>query len=327
VISLEGLTKRFAGAAAPAVDALSLDVGAGEICVLIGPSGCGKTTTMRMINRMIEPDAGRIRIDGRDVTGADPVALRRSVGYVIQQVGLFPHMSIADNVATVPRLLGWDAPRIAKRVDELLALVHMDADRFRDRYPRELSGGQKQRVGVARALAADPPVMLMDEPFGALDPITRTALQDEFLRILRELRKTIVFVTHDIDEALKMGSRVAILRAGRLVQYARPEALLARPADAFVAEFVGADRALKRLALLRVADYATGGVGTSAEPRVAGDASLRDALAAMLAQDADVATVIDANGTAVSTLTLAMIRAAAVGLVGSASAGRDAASG
>ena len=328
MIELEGLTKRFPGAAAPAVDALSLEVGAGEICVLIGPSGCGKTTTMRMINRMIEPDAGRIRIDGRDVTGVDPVALRRSVGYVIQQVGLFPHMSIADNVATVPRLLGWDAPRIAKRVDELLALVHMDPDRFRDRYPRELSGGQKQRVGVARALAADPPAMLMDEPFGALDPITRTALQDEFLRILRELKKTIVFVTHDIDEALKMGSRVAILRAGRLVQYARPEALLARPADDFVAEFVGADRALKRLALLRVADYAMAGARADAPLRIAGDASLRDALAAMLAVDADVATVVDRNGAAVSTLTLAAIRTAAVAdLVGPGQDGRNAASG
>jgi osmoprotectant transport system ATP-binding protein len=310
MIALEGLSKRFAGAAAPAVDALSLDVAAGEICVLIGPSGCGKTTTMRMINRMIEPDSGRIRIDGRDVTEVDPVELRRSVGYVIQQVGLFPHMSIAENVATVPKLLGWDAPRIAARVDELLALVHMDPSRFRDRYPRELSGGQKQRVGVARALAADPPVMLMDEPFGALDPITRTALQDEFLRILREIRKTIVFVTHDIDEALKMGSRVAILRAGKLVQYARPEALLARPADAFVAEFVGADRALKRLALLRVADYATRGAG--AGPRVAAEASLREALAAMLAADTESATTTDANGVAVGAITLDAIRSAAV---------------
>ena len=315
MIALEGLTKRFADAAAPAVDALSLEAGAGEICVLIGPSGCGKTTTMRMINRMIEPDAGRIRIDGRDVTKVDPVALRRSVGYVIQQVGLFPHLSIADNVATVPRLLGWDAPRVAKRVDELLALVHMDPDRFRDRYPRELSGGQKQRVGVARALAADPPVMLMDEPFGALDPITRTALQDEFLRILRELKKTIVFVTHDIDEALKMGSRVAILRAGRLVQYTRPEALLARPADDFVAEFVGADRALKRLALLRAADYSTrfdiSSPDTDRLPRIGPDDSLRRALAAMLATDADAAAVIDAAGTPTTMLTLAAIRAAA----------------
>ena len=311
MIRLEALTKRFADAAAPAVDALSLDIGEGEICVLIGPSGCGKTTTMRMINRLIEPDAGRILIGGRDVTGEDPVTLRRSVGYVIQQVGLFPHMTIAENVATVPRLLGWDAARIARRVDELLERVHMDPARYRDRYPRALSGGQKQRVGVARALAADPPVMLMDEPFGALDPLTRTALQDEFLRILRELKKTIVFVTHDMDEALKMGTRIALLRAGRLVQYARPEAMLARPADDFVREFVGADRALKRLALLRTGDHATPGAPSGPLPRVRSDASLREALAALLDADADTAAVIDTHGAAVATITLAAIRGVA----------------
>jgi len=312
MIALEGLTKRFPGASAPAVDALSLDIGAGEICVLIGPSGCGKTTTMRMINRMIEPDAGRIAIDGRDVTAADPVLLRRSIGYVIQQVGLFPHLTIAENVATVPVLLGWPAARVARRVDELLARVDMPPERYRDRYPRELSGGQKQRVGVARALAADPPVMLMDEPFGALDPLTRAALQDEFLRLLHELGKTIVFVTHDIDEALKMGTRIALLRAGRVVQYARPETLLAQPADAFVGEFVGADRALKRLALLRVADHATPGRARADAPAVGSGASLREALAALLAADADVAAVVDAAGSSASTISLAAIRAAAV---------------
>jgi len=311
-MALEGLTKRFPGASAPAVDALSLDIGAGEICVLIGPSGCGKTTTMRMINRMIEPDAGRIAIDGRDVTAADPVLLRRSIGYVIQQVGLFPHLTIAENVATVPVLLGWPAARVARRVDELLARVDMPPERYRDRYPRELSGGQKQRVGVARALAADPPVMLMDEPFGALDPLTRAALQDEFLRLLHELGKTIVFVTHDIDEALKMGTRIALLRAGRVVQYARPETLLAQPADAFVGEFVGADRALKRLALLRVADHATPGRARADAPAVGSGASLREALAALLAADADVAAVVDAAGSSASTISLAAIRAAAV---------------
>ena len=312
MIALEGLTKRFPGASAPAVDALSLDIGAGEICVLIGPSGCGKTTTMRMINRMIEPDAGRIAIDGRDVTAADPVLLRRSIGYVIQQVGLFPHLTIAENVATVPVLLGWPAARVARRVDQLLARVDMPPERYRDRYPRELSGGQKQRVGVARALAADPPVMLMDEPFGALDPLTRAALQDEFLRLLHELGKTIVFVTHDIDEALKMGTRIALLRAGRVVQYARPETLLAQPADAFVGEFVGADRALKRLALLRVADHATPGRARADAPAVGSGASLREALAALLAADADVAAVVDAAGSSASTISLAAIRAAAV---------------
>jgi osmoprotectant transport system ATP-binding protein len=307
VIDIEHLGKRFAGTAAPAVDDLSLSIGEGEICVRIGPSGCGKTTTMRMINRMIEPDSGRIRIAGRDVTRIDAVELRRSVGYVIQQVGLFPHMTIAQNVATVPQLLGWDDRRIAARVDALLAQVDMDPARYRDRYPRELSGGPKQRVGVARALAADPPVMLMDEPFGALDPITRASLQDELLRLLAELRKTIVFVTHDIDEALKMGTRIAILRAGRLVQFDRPDAILARPADAFVEAFVGSDRALKRLSLLRVAEFRTTGSadGTLA---LASDANLRDALSAMLAAGSDSANVVDANGAATGVITLAAIR-------------------
>jgi len=315
MIEIEHLTKRFAGAAAPAVDDLTLAVGEREICVLIGPSGCGKTTTMRMINRMIEPDAGRIRIAGRDVTGIDPVALRRSVGYVIQQVGLFPHMTIAENVATVPHLLGWDATRTARRVDELLARVDMEPARYRDRYPRALSGGQRQRVGVARALAADPPVMLMDEPFGALDPITRAALQDEFLRILNDLGKTIVFVTHDIDEALKMGSRIAILRAGRLVQYDRPEAILAHPADAFVESFVGSDRALKRLALMPVArhlqDLASSGAAAGPRlPRIGGDANLREALSALLAAGTDSGAVVDASGAPIGRVTLASIRRA-----------------
>jgi len=310
MIQIEHLTKRFAGPSAPAVDDLTLAVGEREICVLIGPSGCGKTTTMRMINRMIEPDAGRIRIAGRDVTGIDPVTLRRSVGYVIQQVGLFPHMTIAENVATVPHLLGWDAARAARRVDELLARVDMDPARYRDRYPRELSGGQKQRVGVARALAADPPVMLMDEPFGALDPITRAALQDEFLRILNDLGKTIVFVTHDIDEALKMGSRIAILRAGRLVQYDRPEAILAHPADAFVESFVGSDRALKRLALMTAIDHATSALIPPADaPRLDPGANLRDALSTLLQAGRDAA-VIDQPGTSPRVITLATIREA-----------------
>ena len=310
MIEIEHLTKRFSGAASPAVDDLSLAIGTGEICVLIGPSGCGKTTTMRMINRMIEPDSGRIRIAGRDVTHVDAVELRRSVGYVIQQVGLFPHMTIADNVATVPRLLNWDAARITRRVDELLARVDMDPARYRSRFPRELSGGQKQRVGVARALAADPPVMLMDEPFGALDPITRAALQDEFLRLLYELKKTIVFVTHDIDEALKMGTRIAILRAGRVVQFDRPESILAHPADAFVEAFVGRDRALKRLALLTVAEHAVAGLAPSGAPQIAASADLRDALSLLLAENRDVANVVDEGGAMHRIVTLASIRAA-----------------
>ena len=312
MISIRGLTKRFDGAAVPAVDALSLEIGAGEICVLIGPSGCGKTTTMRMINRMIDADAGSIVVGGRDVTRSDPVELRRSIGYVIQQVGLFPHLTIAENVATVPHLLRWDAPRVARRVDELLALVDMAPDMYRNRYPRELSGGQKQRVGVARALAADPPVMLMDEPFGAIDPITRASLQDEFLRILRELDKTIVFVTHDIDEAIRMGTRIAIMRAGKLVQYDTPQAILARPADPFVEAFVGGDRALKRLSLLPVDAFRANAPPPANAPRIARTANLRDALSLMLSAETDCAAVVAADGTVAGSLTLATIREALV---------------
>jgi len=310
MITLTALSKRFANSAAPAVDALSLDIGAGEICVLIGPSGCGKTTTMRMINRMVEPDSGTIVVGDRDVTRIDPVELRRSIGYVIQQVGLFPHMTIAENIATVPRLLGWHQAQIDKRVDELLDRVHMDPARDRSRYPRELSGGQKQRVGVARALAADPPVMLMDEPFGALDPITRASLQDEFLRILRDLKKTIVFVTHDIDEAIRMGTRIAIMRAGKLVQYDTPEVILARPADPFVESFVGADRALKRLSLLAVGGYANNEPPPADAPHIARAGNLRDALSCLLSAEASRAAVVDMNGSVTGTLTLDAIRGA-----------------
>jgi len=309
VIVLENLRKHFPGAPAPAVDGISLTVERAEICVLIGPSGCGKTTTMRMINRMIDPDGGRILVDGRDVAGVDPVELRRGIGYVIQQVGLFPHLTIAENVATVPRLLGWAAARIAARVDELLALVHMDPARERNRYPRELSGGQKQRVGVARALAADPPLLLMDEPFGALDPLTRTALQDEFLRLLRELSKTIVFVTHDIDEALKLGTRIAVLRAGRVLQYDTPARLLAQPVDAFVESFVGADRALKRLGLMSAGAYARALPLAADARRVGVDTPLRDALA-LLMESAGPLAVVDARGAVAGGLTLEAIRAA-----------------
>ncbi|MGH8830701.1 MAG: ABC transporter ATP-binding protein [Polaromonas sp.] len=311
MITLDRLTKTFGASAQSAVDGLSLTINAGEICVLIGPSGCGKTTTMRMINRMVEPDSGRIEVGGRDVTRIDAVELRRSIGYVIQQVGLFPHMTIGENVATVPRMLGWDAPRIAKRVDELLALVGMEPALYRDRFPRELSGGQKQRVGVARALAADPPVMLMDEPFGAIDPITRTRLQDEFLRILRELGKTIVFVTHDIDEAIRMGSRIAILRAGKVVQYDTPERILAQPADAFVEAFVGGDRSLKRLALLTAGPYIEAGAPAAGAPRLPSSTPLRDALSVMLEAGTDEAGIVDTNGTVLGRVTLGAIRKAA----------------
>ena len=235
------------------MDELTLEVPAGDICVLVGPSGCGKTTAMRMVNRMIDITSGDILLDDRSVKERRPAELRREIGYAIQQIGLFPHLSIADNIATVPRLLGWDRTRIRERVDELLELVNLDAAETRDRFPAQLSGGQRQRVGVARALAADPPLMLMDEPFGAIDPINRERLQNEFLRLQRELRKTVVFVTHDIDEAIKMGDCIAVMKKGGvLAQYATPAELLTSPADRFVEDFVGADRALKRLALQRV---------------------------------------------------------------------------
>jgi osmoprotectant transport system ATP-binding protein len=253
-VSYRDVTKRYPGQTEPAIRNLSLEVPAGEICVLVGPSGCGKTTAMRMVNRTVEITEGDILIGQTSVRERDPAELRREMGYVIQQVGLFPHRTVADNIATVPRLLGWDRDRTAARIRELLELIGLDPD-MRERFPSQLSGGQQQRVGVARALAADPPVMLMDEPFGAIDPIARERLQNEFLRLQAEIQKTVLFVTHDIDEAIKMGDRIAILKAGgRLAQYATPAELLMAPADAFVEDFVGADRALKRLALMRVRD-------------------------------------------------------------------------
>lgn len=254
-ILLDGVTKRYGGQEQSAVDNITMEIPAGEIVMLVGPSGCGKTTTMKMINRLIEPTSGRIFIGDDDITKRDPDQLRRHIGYVIQGAGLFPHLTVGDNIAIVPRLLKWDKKRIAARVDELLDLVSLDPAQYRDRYPRELSGGQQQRIGVARALAADPPVLLMDEPFGAVDPITRQRLQDELLRLQDELRKTIVFVTHDFDEAVKLGDRIAILQAGsKIVQYDSPERILAEPADDFVRGFVGAGAALKQLTLTRVRD-------------------------------------------------------------------------
>jgi osmoprotectant transport system ATP-binding protein len=257
MIRLEHLTKTFPGQAAPAVEDLSMEIYEGEIVVFVGPSGCGKTTTMKMINRIIEPSGGKIFLDGEDVTTANADKLRRRIGYVIQQIGLFPHMTIADNIATVPRMLGWDKKRITERTDELLETVGMDRS-YRDRFPKELSGGQRQRVGVARAMAADPPIMLMDEPFGAVDPITRERLQDEFLRLQEEIQKTIVFVTHDIDEAIKMGDRIAILREKSVIaQYDTPERILTDPADGYVEDFIGAGASLKRLSLSKVRDIKT----------------------------------------------------------------------
>lgn len=252
MIEFERVTKIYPGASTPAVDAVSFTIPDGEICTVIGPSGCGKTTIMRMINRLHPITSGTIRVSGNDVNAMDEIELRRNIGYAIQQVGLFPHMTVRDNIATVPRLLGWEKARIDARVDELLELVNLEPSTYRARYPRELSGGQAQRIGVARAMATDPPVMLMDEPFGAIDPINREILQDEFLKIQASLRKTIVFVTHDIDEAVKMGDKICLLDAGRLVQFASPEEMLTRPKNRFVKDFVGADRTLKRLNLLTV---------------------------------------------------------------------------
>jgi osmoprotectant transport system ATP-binding protein len=253
-VEYRNVGKRYPGQAEPAIEGLSLDVPAGEICVFVGPSGCGKTTALRLANRMIELTEGDILLDGKSVRTRPAAELRRDIGYVIQQIGLFPHLTIGQNIGVVPRLLDWDKRRIAARVEELLELVSLPAD-MRDRYPAQLSGGQRQRVGVARALAADPPLMLMDEPFGAVDPINRERLQNQFLRLQSELRKTILFVTHDIDEAIKMGDRVAVLqKGGVLAQYATPPELLMSPASEFVEDFVGADRALKRLSLLRVRD-------------------------------------------------------------------------
>ena len=247
--------RRAGGTNAGAVNDLSFSVPAGQICVLVGPSGCGKTTSLKMVNRLIEPTAGQILLDGRNVLEQDPIALRRGIGYVIQQVGLMPHQTIADNVATVPRLLGWEPRRQVERVDELLTLVGLEPGEYRERYPAQLSGGERQRVGVARALAADPPLMLMDEPFGAVDPIVRERLQNELLHLQEQLARTILFVTHDIDEAIKMGDLVAVMQVGgRLAQFGAPAEILASPASDFVARFVGADRGLKRLALSRVRD-------------------------------------------------------------------------
>ena len=288
-IRLEGLSKTYPGGTV-AVTELDLDIPAGELVCLIGPSGCGKTTTMKMINRLVEPSSGRILLGGEDVTTVDAVKLRRRIGYVIQQVGLFDHQTIADNVATVPRLLGWDRARTRARVAELLELVGLDPAVFAKRYPAQLSGGQRQRVGVARALAADPPVLLMDEPFSAIDPIARARLQAEFLRIQAEVRKTIVFVTHDVEEAVRLGDRIAVFRqGGHLEQYDTPAQVLGAPASDFVADFVGADRGLRRLAVTGITDE-----DLEHPPVVAVDDTVGDARQAM--SGAHWAVVLDSAG-------------------------------
>jgi osmoprotectant transport system ATP-binding protein len=295
-IVFDHATKRYPGRATPAVDDLSLSIPAGEICCLVGPSGGGKTTAMKLVNRLVELTAGDVSIDGQSVKTLDETELRRGIGYVIQQVGLFPHMTIAQNVATVPRLLGWKKAETAARVDELLDLVDLPARDYRARYASQISGGERQRVGLARALAADPPVMLMDEPFGALDPITRTRLQNELLRIQGELGKTIIFVTHDIDEAILIGDRIAILREGGvLAQYDTPDELLAHPADEFVARFVGQDRGLKRLSLKRLADVELAPVNGVVGPVAEDSTTLRDALSLMLSEGSQELLVVGPN--------------------------------
>ncbi|TLF52768.1 betaine/proline/choline family ABC transporter ATP-binding protein [Halomonas urmiana] len=263
MIRLDNLTKVFdtPKGAVTAADHISMEVPSGEICILLGPSGCGKTTTLKMINRIIRPTSGKVFINGEDTTSLDTQDLRRSIGYVIQQIGLFPNMTIEENITVVPKLLGWDKAKYKERAREMMRMIALEPDAFLKRYPSELSGGQQQRIGVARALAADPPVMLMDEPFGAIDPINRAVIQDEFLKMQQELKKTIMFVSHDIDEAIKMGDRIAIFREGRLVQYSEPDELLAAPKNEFVESFLGEDRALKRLNLVKVRDLASDEIG------------------------------------------------------------------
>jgi osmoprotectant transport system ATP-binding protein len=311
-LEFRNVSKTYPGSAAPAIQDLSFEVPAGDVCVLVGPSGCGKTTAMRLVNRMIEMSGGDILLDGQSVRARRPADLRREIGYAIQQIGLFPHQTIADNIATVPRLLGWPRERIRARVEELIELIGLDAEEMRGRYPAQLSGGQRQRVGVARALAADPPLLLMDEPFGAIDPINRERLQNELLRLQASIRKTIVFVTHDIDEAIKLGDRIAILREGGvLAQYAPPDELLAAPADDFVAQFVGVDRGLKRLALSRLVDVELLPLnGDHAAGSVDVQTSLRDAASLMLADGNRPLTVLDADGKPLGQVTLELISAA-----------------
>ncbi len=307
-IVFDHVTKRYPGRGAPAVDDLSLTIPAGDICCLVGPSGAGKTTAMKLVNRLIDIDEGNITIGGRSVRAMDVTELRRGIGYVIQQVGLFPHMTVADNVATVPRLLGTPKGETAGRVDELLDLVDLPAVDYRDRFPSQLSGGERQRVGLARALAANPPVMLMDEPFGAVDPITRARLQHELLRIQNELRKTIIFVTHDIDEAILLGDRIAILREGGvLAQYDTPEAILTTPADDFVERFIGRDRGIKLLSLRRLEELDLAPLDGADAPRAEGSTTLRDALSLMITSGSRSLVVLDGDRGERGVVTLDML--------------------
>lgn len=312
MIRLEALTKVFPSShtGAASVNHVTFEVADGETCVLLGPSGCGKTTTLRMINRLVTPTSGKVFIAGRDTDAVDPVELRRTIGYVIQQIGLFPNMTVAQNIGVVPRLLKWDAARMRRRAEELLAMLALEPAEFMDRYPNELSGGQAQRVGVARALAADPPVLLMDEPFGAVDPVNREVIQDEFLRMQKSLRKTVLFVSHDIDEAVKMADRIAIFRLGRLEQYAAPDELLARPANDFVAGFVGSDRTLKRLRRIHVAEVMIAdGVPPTADgvPTVCASDDLRRVATLFLEHGVESLRCVDDDGRVVGRITRAAV--------------------
>ena len=309
-IELSDVTKRYPGQKTGAVENFSLKVEPGELLMFVGPSGCGKTTTMKMINRIIEPTSGSITIDGEDVLSLNPDELRRHIGYVIQQIGLFPHMTIAENIGTVPKLLGWSKSRIAERVDELLRTVALDPAVFAKRYPKQLSGGQQQRVGVARALAADPPVMLMDEPFGATDPITRLRLQEEFRRLQADIGKTIIFVTHDFDEAVRLGDRIAVLsERSRIEQCDTPANILAAPANDYVAGFIGRGAGLMRLALIPIGEVSLEAPSAEA-PALGVDGSLRDALDLLVLTGAERVNVTDAGGAATGSLTHAGISAA-----------------
>ncbi|KND61533.1 L-proline glycine betaine ABC transport system permease protein ProV [Candidatus Burkholderia verschuerenii] len=307
MIELDRLTKTFTqkdGQKVNAVDSVSLKVDEGEICVFLGPSGCGKTTTLKMINRLIEPTSGRVLINGEDTSGLNEVDLRRHIGYVIQQIGLFSNMTIEENITVVPRLLGWDKKRCAERATELMSMVALDPKLYLKRYPKELSGGQQQRIGVIRALAADPPVLLMDEPFGAVDPINRETIQNEFFAMQRQLKKTVIMVSHDIDEAIKLGDRVAVFRRGKLVQYDHPDMLLAHPRDEFVGQFVGADSTLKRLLLVKAGDAAL-------QPETAlADTPLQNAYASMDEHDNRHMTVLDGEHRALGFVSRRMARGA-----------------
>ncbi|MDQ3929438.1 MAG: ABC transporter ATP-binding protein [Chloroflexota bacterium] len=311
-IAFERVTKRFPSAATPAVDEVSLEVQRGELVVLLGPSGCGKTTLLKLVNRLYEHDAGRILVEGREISTFKATDLRRRIGYVIQSVGLFPHMTVARNIATVPEMLGWDKARINSRVDELLELVGMMPERYRKRYPAQLSGGEQQRVGIARAMAADPAIMLMDEPFAAIDSITRRRLQDELLSIQQKVRKTILFVTHDVEEAIRLADRIAVMRAGKVLQYDTPLRILSAPTDEFVAQLTGAGDVLRRLSLLDVVSvmHPSNGVGPSLEkgPTVRTQDSVRDALGLLLGSGAETLAVVDEQDQRVGSIDMAGIR-------------------